>query len=463
MSLQVLFFFLSAVFLFFGFFSKENAMLLVPFIVFLETFYFNKSVCKNIASLIRRHIFLVIAVSLAIIFLSSGWWAQGYERREFGLYERVKYQFPIMGDYILKIVLPRVSDFNLFSGEYEVISGREFTYTDYLRSFVTVSFLMILVTSIRWKRWLAVLGLSWFFIFHIFESTFYPLETYFEHRNYLPGIGLILFIVATANTLFEKISKDVFLRRGVLVAGILYLSSSLFLLSLTWAKPDRLFLKWEMDEPESARAKVVYASILEQKTFQENSVEHIDQAIELRPEAIGLHLKKIRLICEFDLEHRLDEAAKALINANHFEMGVVQAVEDLIALDKDGNGWVCENLEYPISLQRVFSHIEAADAKVWNATRAARYYSLKSDFFARIGNLDSSVRSLDKAIDFTPTVDIYLKKTVMLASAGLEDAALGVLEGAESADMIRPGFYPSRMEEIRQLRRRIKIQSEPDL
>lgn len=457
-SYQVIFFLLFSVFLLSGFFSKENAILVVPFIVFLELFYFQRSVSQEATRFVKKHFFLVIVACFLIILITSGWWSQGYEKREFGVYERIIYQLPIVGDYILKILLPRVVDFNLFGGEYEVISGKSFTSIDYFRSAITISFLVILVASIRYKWWLSVLGLSWFFTFHIFESSFYPLETYFEHRNYLPSIGLLLFIVAAVNTLLEKVSKGGFLRKGILVAVIVYLSYSLFVLSLTWARPDRLFLKWEMDEPESARAKITYASILEQKTFPENSVEHIDRAIELKPDAIGLHLIKIRLICEFGLEYRIDEAEDALYAADHFDMGVVQAMDRLIALDKDSNGLVCENMGYDaISLQPIFTLIENANATAWNATRAARFYSLKSDFFARRGNLDSSVKSIDKAIEYTPTVDLYLKKAVMLASAGLEDDALSALEGAKSADKARPSFYPSRMEEIRRLIRIINI------
>ncbi|MDX1473811.1 MAG: hypothetical protein R3309_06545 [Reinekea sp.] len=461
--LKSLFFLLAFFFLSLGIFSKENALLLIPFIIFLEVFYFQQSVLPSIARFIKKHLFLVILILFLIILVSSGWWAQGYDRRDFGVYERLKYQLPIMGDYILKILLPRVSDFNLFSGDYEVISGRDFTIIDYFRSAITFSFLVILVASVRWKYWMSVLGLSWFFIFHILESTFYPLEAYFEHRNYLPAIGLVLFIVAITGDLLKKMSSDSVLRRGVLAAVIVYLCYSLFLLSLTWARPDRLFLKWEMDEPESARAKVTYAHILEQKTFPENSLEHLDDAIKLKPEAIGLHLKKLRLICEFGLENHMDGSKDALFNSNHFDMGVVQAMEELIVLDKDTNGWVCENLGHPISLQRIFSHIEGANVTVWNSTRAARYYALKSDFFARRGNLDASIKAIDKAIAFTPTVDVYLKRAVMLASAGLNDAALATLENAEMADKARPAFYPSREEEIGQLRHRININSGPDL
>lgn len=454
---------LSFIFIVLGAYSKENAILLIPFILFLEVFYFDKSVFPKIRRVLKKNWMLVLLGLASVLYFSSGWWGQGYERRDFSLYERITYQLPVMGDYVFKIVFPQVSEFNLFNGEYATIKDKAFSGIEILKAAIIVVLFVVLVASIRWKLKVVSLGLSWFFIFHLLESTFYPLEIYFEHRNYLPSIGLIVVIVAGANALMAKVESNGFLKKGVFVAVVLYLSVSLFILSLTWARSDTLFLKWEMDEPESARAKVVYASIVEQQTFPENAIEHIDRAINLKPSAIGLHLRKIRLICEHELDYELGSAIEDLFHADQFDMGVVAAMEDLIVLDEDGDGYICGNSGYSVSLTDLFSHVESANSVAWNATRAARYYSLKSDYFARQGNLDASVKSLDRAILFTPTVDIYLKKAVMLASAGLDVAALDALESAERADEARPMFYPSRIEEIRELRRRIKNQSEASL
>jgi protein O-mannosyl-transferase len=454
---------LSILFLILGVFSKENAILLVPFIIFLEVFYFDKSIFPRIQKIVKGHFWLAAIGLIVVIYLSSGWWGRGYEQRDFGLYERVSYQLPVVGDYIFKIILPKVSEFNLFNGDYESISTKGFSVGDFLRSAFTIILLLMWIASIKMRIKLVALGLSWFFIFHFLESSFYPLEMYFEHRNYLPGMGLILAAVACVDAVIKKVASDGFLRKSIFFASITYLAVSLFLLSLTWARSDTLFLKWEMDEPNSARAKVVYASLVEQQTFPENAIEHIDRAIKLKPEATGLHLRKIRLICEHGLDHDLAGAMADLAESDHFEMGVVAAMDGLIALDGDGNGQICESSGFPIALLSLFTHVESADEIAWNATRAARYYSLKSDFYARRGNLNASASSLDKAIEYTPTVDVYLKKSVMLASAGLEFDALEALENAEAADESRPAFYPSRMEEIRQLRRRVRNNNQPDL
>lgn len=461
--LQFLLLALSLLFLLLGVFSKENAILLVPLIIFLEVFYFDKSIFPRVQKIVKGHFWLAVVGLIVVIFLSSGWWGRGYEQRDFGLYERVSYQLPVVGDYVFKIILPKVSEFNLFNGDYESISSKDFSAGDSLRSAFTIILLLTWIASIKMRIKLVALGLSWFFIFHFLESSFYPLEMYFEHRNYVPGIGLILAAVACVDFVVKKVASDGFLRKAVFFACMTYLATCLFLLSLTWARSDTLFLKWEMDEPNSARAKVVYASLVEQQTFPENAIEHIDRAIRLKPEAVGLHLRKIRLICEHGLDHDLGSAMADIAESDHFEMGVVAAMDSLVELDEDGNGQICESSGFPIALLALFAHIESADAVVWNATRAARYYSLKSDFYARRGNLNASASSLDKAIEYTPTVDVYLKKSVMLASAGLEFDALEELENAEAADESRPAFYPSRMEEIRQLRRRVRNNNQPDL
>lgn len=453
---QLRYLLISIVLLVLGVFSKENAVLVVPFVAFLEILYFKRPICPKMKGFVVENAVLIMGGVVIIIVISSGWWAQGYDQRSFGLYDRVKYQFPVMGDYILKIIFPKVSSFNLFSGDYESVSNQALSVLDVFKSIVTLTCIVLAVALVKLKKRVAILGGAWFFIFHLLESTFYPLEMYFEHRNYLPSVGLIFLVVVGIISLFERISSGSFLKRAVFLSSTVYLSWSLFLLSSTWASSDTLFLKWEMDEPKSARAKVVYAALVEQRTFPENSIEHVSRAIDLKPKALGLHLKRLRLICQYQLDYDLIKVESELKSADEFEMGVVAALSDLIKLDSDGDGLICESLGHSIHISDLFSMVESSDEEKWNATRAARFYSLKSDFFSYRGNLNVSVISIDKAIEYTPTVDLYLKKSVMLASAGLQNEALGTLELAEVADSNRANFYPSRIKEIRKLRHLIE-------
>ena len=45
--------------------------------------------------------------------------------------------------------------------------------------------------GLRTRAPVLAFGILWFFAGHVLESTLLGLEIYFEHRNYLPSIGLI--------------------------------------------------------------------------------------------------------------------------------------------------------------------------------------------------------------------------------------------------------------------------------
>nr|BBJ04653.1 hypothetical protein YBY_25020 [Marinobacter nauticus] len=227
-------------------------------------------------------------------------------------------------------------------------------------------------------------------------------------------------------------------------------------MAVTWASPGTLFLKWEMDEPLSARAKVVYANYLDGLGFPENAVEHMDRAIAMRPDALGLHLNKLELICRTGIEGDLLQLFESAKKAKVFDFGVTNQVERLIGLAGDQGYFECKSGTQPFTVVDLFEIAENARAREWNAKRAARFFSLKSDYYASVGNLDSAVTAVEAAAIYQPSVDLFLKASVMLASAGLYDDALERLAKAREADEGRRMFYPSRIDELNGLEYAIK-------
>ncbi|PTB99137.1 hypothetical protein C9993_04695, partial [Marinobacter sp. Z-F4-2] len=318
------------------------------------------------------------------------------------------------------------------------------------RIFVTLALIATFVWGVV-KDWvLESLGLLWFFSFHLMESSILPLELYFEHRNYLPSIGLIVF---TAAILYRGTNTGAVSRslRGVLVGlWLLFCATSTFTLSMTWSDPGTLFLKWEMDEPESARAKVVYGNYLDRLGFPENAIEHIDRAIALEPNALGLYLKKLELICRAGVGSNPVEVVDSLQSVSGFDMGVTAQIKSLMSLTSGPGqeGILCGSNVLKLTITEVFEIAENARDRAWNSKRAARFYTLMSDFYAAQGDLGSAMRAIEIAGTHQPTVDLYLKAAVMLASAGLYQEALGKLEQAKQANLNRRIFYPSREGEL---------------
>jgi tetratricopeptide (TPR) repeat protein len=434
-----------------GFFSKENALLVPVFLLFLEIYLFKKPVSEFLRMQVRPRTIPLGILIIIVLYLSSAWWASGYQGRDFSVWERILFQFPIMGDYILKMIAPVSSALNLFNGDYANIHSHSFSYVDTLRSLVCLALLALFFVSVK-KRWPVVaFGLSWFFIFHAMESSIWPLEPYFEHRNYLPGIGLILVFVVAVKEGALYLFKGHTVTAIALSSVFSYLVFVTFFLSLTWADSDNLFLKWEMDEPGSARAKVTYAQSVENAGLPENALESIDRAIMLEPEALGLHLKKLHLICKYDLDADIESAFVEMRRAGKFDFGVTHSVEKLLSLERNSLGEFCFSRSYPINPISIFQTVEEAQSVRWNSRRGALFYVLKSDYYAREGELDKALEAVERAASFTPTVDLYVKSAAMLASAELYEPALKKLKLAEAANRKRSFLYPSRQGEIDRL------------
>jgi len=104
-------------------------------------------------------------------------------------------------------------------------------------------------------------GVLFFLAGHAVESTFLPLEIYFEHRNYLPSMGLLLVLAGAAQAAAPMLARATPAFRGAL-AGLLLL----FVASLTWAthgrarvwaEPDLLLLQALEQSPDSPRVNLM--------------------------------------------------------------------------------------------------------------------------------------------------------------------------------------------------------------
>jgi len=93
----------------------------------------------------------------------------------------------------------------------------------------TIAWAVVFLTAIILRHRVPILSFSilWFLTGHIIESSFFGLEIAFEHRNYLPGIGVILGMSWCALTLYQQQEK---LRPAFRLTGIFIL---ILLITLT--------------------------------------------------------------------------------------------------------------------------------------------------------------------------------------------------------------------------------------
>ena len=179
--------------------SKENAVML-PVILWLYDLFFiqgltSRNIRKNII-ILAPVVFSVIAIGLIYKGFSS--LIQGYDTRPFTMAERLMTQPRVVFFYLSLLFYPIPSRLTLL---YDIDISRSLFEPWTTLPAIVALFLAVILSLLSARRWpLLSFCVLYFFINHVVEGSFLPLEMVYEHRNYIPSMMLFLpvavFIVA---------------------------------------------------------------------------------------------------------------------------------------------------------------------------------------------------------------------------------------------------------------------------
>lgn len=177
--------------------SKETGLLLPPFLFLLEVILFRFAVRGGQARWPLVSLVLVTCVApvlMAMLYHGVNWdrLIQGYSVRPYTLEDRLLTQPHVLVYYLRQIFAPRLSWMGLYLDDFPITHAWD-TATA-LSVGVLAGLLLVGLLAYR-KAPLLSLGIGWFFLAHALESTVFPLEMVFEHRNYLAMWGLFLPLV----------------------------------------------------------------------------------------------------------------------------------------------------------------------------------------------------------------------------------------------------------------------------
>jgi hypothetical protein len=191
-------------------FSKENAIILVPLILLMETLWFEfkggsgRPVEKSKVLVLGVMGLGVILVLLVLVF-GQEWYASGYRSREFTLSDRLYTQSRILWDYLGQLYFPGVSRMGIYHDD--ILVSRSL-FEPFSTFYSVLGWAVVILASAVLLRWrygrYVVFALACFLVGHATESTVWPLELYFEHRNYFPGIGVFLLLGVFFACLVQK-------------------------------------------------------------------------------------------------------------------------------------------------------------------------------------------------------------------------------------------------------------------
>ena len=171
------------------------------------------------------------------------------QRRGYNGSERLLTEARILWEYLLAAVAPRPGEFSPFHDAYPAARS----LLDPRTLAATMAWLALAGGAVAWRRKYPVAAFSilWFLGAHLLESTSFPLELYFEHRNYIPIIGPVIGLVIAASRISGEHRKYA---RGA-VAGLCVISAIiLFSVTSIWGRPLQAATFWHLQQPESVRA-----------------------------------------------------------------------------------------------------------------------------------------------------------------------------------------------------------------
>ncbi|MBM70304.1 MAG: hypothetical protein CME43_12575 [Haliea sp.] len=284
-------------------FAKENGVVVLPVLLLLELLWFG---CRRDGRVDQGMLYRVLGLLvlggvsvIAVFALAPERFLAHYALREFTLLERVLTQSRILWDYLGQLVWPDVARMGLYHDDV-VLSRSIMSPVTTLHAVVAWSAALLLAAAISGfalgRR--VAFCLLLFLVGHSVESTVLPLELYFEHRNYFPGIAVFLLL---ALLLAELARRWRVVARPVMA----YLALALLMLSFNtssqveiWANSYLLRFNQISAHPASFRANADMAVMYARAGSLDRALAYSAQAHAHSPEQDGDHyLRNLALSC----------------------------------------------------------------------------------------------------------------------------------------------------------------------
>ncbi len=295
--------------------SKENGVLLPPLLLLIEITFFNfkNSSGNREKPLLYVYLFfstVAILVAICYVFLNPESVLGAYKSRNFNLSQRLLTESRVICFYIKQILLPDVKQFGFHQDDIVISQSLTEPITT-LYSVLTLA-LVAIVSTIQLLKKYSVWSfcILFFLVGHSLESSFIGLEIAFEHRNYLPSLGLVILLCHTFLVLFRKIKLSAL---GAFCLSSLIIFNSYITINRTTEWGDYKTLK-HMEvarHPNSSRANLnlgyyyFYAqatSQTEAESNYRNAYKFLARSSELAPHEVSGLVGLISLKCEHRLE-----------------------------------------------------------------------------------------------------------------------------------------------------------------
>ena len=332
-----------------------------------------------------------------------------------------------------------------------------------LVSVIAWGVLLIAALLVRNRVPIFTFAVLWYLVGHSMESTFLPLELVYEHRNYVPGIGIIMLIgyiiIWSYQYLFNNSQSSGIKRYAALTAGILLIVGMMYATysrANYWASERNIFISIGQNHPESAISQYLYGEVLFKTDHKPLlAYPYYFKAAQLNPDEVAFLIMAILTTPPDIIRNLSDAQLKHTLSSKH--------VIDLI-LHKQVSPWALTIFESAgqcvISRQRhclphtqeVTSWLQAVLKSRYVAKRYKRQYTQQLyTIQIQNGQYEQVLKTLDKAIaNYGRAFPYFMMQADALQALGRYKQALKVLKAAELG--VR-GRRPDLLTQVQQLQR----------
>ncbi len=404
-----------------GLTAKESAALLPLFALAIEyTLFRRDSLDDGTEKSLRIFYLCMVALPLVIfvvyITANPAYFSDSYTLRDFTPLQRLWTESRILWFYLSLILVPNTQRLGLFHDD---ISLSTDLLSPNSTAFAVLGWILVIIFIFYKSRKYPLLSfaLSWFLVGHALESGPFGLELAFEHRNYLPSVGILFAVSCAVSSSMGKFSVHLRKLGAILTLALAFtLAFSTWSMAQTMSSINTLAENAIRNHPNSPRAIDLVTNVSLLQGDAVSALHYTLQGVRLYPNEAGFHIELQTQLAQ--LSSRISpELAQRPSLMNKKNTIVIHGLPECVRADKQASGWqlVCQ-----LSSEKIILH----DLK-FNPISVRTYLSLKDlreCITSRIKgceSLNDSARRWFKAAITNPRTSKRIKEGILMDASVL--------------------------------------------
>ncbi len=283
-----------------GILSKENSFSALSLIGLIELSI--SIIHKDRLSILRKTaVYLAIASTpaalVAWMLIKPDAYAYAEYFRGFNLWERLISQPRIIWDYLSNIIIPSRVGTGVFHDDIVASKSLLSPVTTLPAILGIIAVAATTLIGFR-KQPILLFGVAWYLIWHLVESSILPLELKYEHRNYVPILGIVISGVLICEMLTVKYAATRFIPLAFLVAC----SAVTFQSMQVWSSPLIQAELWQREHPKSVRAAQHATAVFTVNNMPDHAIQSLRRAGRENPQQLNTQLQVLSLACRYNID-----------------------------------------------------------------------------------------------------------------------------------------------------------------